>query len=155
MLIASLIRFVMDQNVNALVDYLGACERVFRAPIPLVYTRHTGRFITSFMVLVPLAMWEPMRGTWNHWGTIPASAALAVFLFGIEELGIQIEEPFGILPLEALCDGSIEGVVMDMRASYTKGHFGPIDPVGQVDAPAAAPVPMGAGAGDALYAGFK
>jgi len=40
----------------------------------------------------------------------------AIFLFGIEELGIQIEEPFGILPLEALCDGSIEGVVMDMRA---------------------------------------
>ena len=126
MLIASLIRFVMDQNVNALVDYLGACERVFRAPIPLVYTRHTGRFITSFMVLVPLAMWEPMRGTWNHWGTIPASAALAVFLFGIEELGIQIEEPFGILPLEALCDGSIETVVADMKASCDKQHFGPL-----------------------------
>jgi hypothetical protein len=54
---ASLLRFVMDQNVNALVDYLGACERIFRSPIPLVYTRHTGRFITSFMVLVPLAIW--------------------------------------------------------------------------------------------------
>ena len=106
-----------------------------------------------------------------HPGCVPLSAAddlcsppllihcstplAAIFLFGIEELGIQIEEPFGILPLEALCDGSIEGVVMDMRASYTKGHFGPIDPIGQVDAPAAAPVPMGAGAGDALYAGFQ
>jgi len=119
-------RFVMDQNVNALVDYLGACERIFRSPIPLVYTRHTGRFITSFMVLVPLAMWEPMRGTWNHWATIPASAALAVFLFGIEELGIQIEEPFGILPLEALCDGAIESVVADMKASCDKQHFGPL-----------------------------
>jgi len=52
---------------------------------------------------------------------------LALFLFGIEELGIQIEEPFGILPLEQLCDGSIEGVVMDMRDSYMKGHFGPLD----------------------------
>ena len=79
----------------------------------------------------------------------------AIFLFGIEELGIQIEEPFGILPLEALCDGSIEGVVMDMRASYTKGHFGPIDPIGQVDAPAAAAAPMGAGAGGVLYAGSQ
>ena len=74
----------------------------------------------------------------------------AIFLFGIEELGIQIEEPFGILPLEALCDGSIEGVVMDMRASYTKGHFGSIDPIDRIDridAPAAAAAPMGAGAG--------
>merc|ERR1719453_1860981 len=65
-----------------------------------------------------------MSGSWNHWVTIPSTALLAFFLFGIDELGIQIEEPFGILPLEALCDTSIEGVVMDMQASYKKGHFG-------------------------------
>jgi predicted membrane chloride channel (bestrophin family) len=34
------------------------------------------------------------------WLTIPAGAMLAFFLFGIEEIGVQIEEPFGILPLE-------------------------------------------------------
>ena len=50
----------------------------------------------------------------------------AIFLFGIEELGIQIEEPFGILPLEALCDGAIETVVADMKASCDKQHFGPL-----------------------------
>jgi hypothetical protein len=59
-----------------------------------------------------------------------------VFLFGIEELGIQIEEPFGVLPLEALCDTSIEGVVMDMRDSYVQGHFGPLaEPVAGVVRP--------------------
>jgi predicted membrane chloride channel (bestrophin family) len=114
----------MDDCVCKLVDQLGACERIFRSPIPLVYTRHTARFLTSFMVLLPLALWEPMKGTWNHWATIPATTILAIFLFGIEELGIQIEEPFGILPLEALCDTSIEGVVMDMQESYKKGFFG-------------------------------
>merc|ERR1719428_966646 len=114
----------MDDMVCKLVDYLGACERIFRSPIPLVYTRHTARFLTSFMVLLPLALWGPMEGSWNHLATIPATALLGFFLFGIEELGVQIEEPFGILPLESLCDGSIEGVVMDMQASYNKGHFG-------------------------------
>jgi predicted membrane chloride channel (bestrophin family) len=114
----------MDDMVCKLVDLLGACERIFRSPIPLVYTRHTARFLTFFMALLPLALWEPMGGSWNHWTTIPTTALLAIFLFGIEELGIQIEEPFGILPLEALCDTSIEGVVMDMQESYRKGHFG-------------------------------
>jgi predicted membrane chloride channel (bestrophin family) len=114
----------MDDMVCKLVDYLGACERIFRSPIPLVYTRHTARFLTTFMVLLPLALWGPMNGSWNHWLTIPATAILAIFLFGIEELGIQIEEPFGILPLEALCDTSIETVVMDMQESYKKGFFG-------------------------------
>jgi predicted membrane chloride channel (bestrophin family) len=116
----------MDDNVNKLVDLLGACERIFRSPIPLVYTRHTARFLTFFMALLPLALWESMGGSWNHWTTIPTTALLAIFLFGIEELGIQIEEPFGILPLEALCDVSIETVVFDMEASYKKGHFGEI-----------------------------
>jgi predicted membrane chloride channel (bestrophin family) len=114
----------MDDMVSKLVDYLGACERIFRSPIPLVYTRHTARFLTSLMVLLPLALWPAMGGSWNHWATIPATAILAIFLFGIEELGIQIEEPFGILPLESLCDTSIETVVMDMQDSYKKGHFG-------------------------------
>ena len=40
---------------------------------------------------------------------------------------MQIEEPFGILPLEALCDGSIEAVVTDMKASYDAGHFGHVN----------------------------
>merc|ERR1719420_1622023 len=114
----------MDDMICKLVDLLGACERIFRSPVPLVYTRHTSRFLTFFMALLPLALWEPMKESWNHWATIPATALLAIFLFGIEELGIQIEEPFGILPLEALCDTSIEGVVMDMQESYKKGFFG-------------------------------
>merc|ERR1719258_727591 len=76
------------------------------------------------MALMPFALWPAMSGSWNHWLTIPATAILAIFFFGIEELGIQIEEPFGILPLESLCDTSIETVVMDMQSSYKKGHFG-------------------------------
>ena len=30
---------------------------------------------------------------------IPVSAIIAFLLLGIEEIGVQIEEPFGILPL--------------------------------------------------------
>ena len=64
-----------------------------------------------------------MEGTWNHWATVPATALLALFLFGIEELGIQIEEPFGILPLESLADNSIGAVVMDMQRAQDEGEF--------------------------------
>jgi len=36
---------------------------------------------------------------------VPASALFAVFFFGIEELAVQLEEPFSILPIRNLCDG--------------------------------------------------
>ena len=99
-------RAQMDQNTNKLVDQLGACERIFKSPIPLVYTRHTSRFVGLWLGLLPLAIWgaDP---TWNHLTTVPATALITFLLLGIEELGLQIEEPFGILPMEAFCDGAI------------------------------------------------
>ena len=33
---------------------------------------------------------------------VPASAIICFLLLGIEEIGVQIEEPFGILPLGEL-----------------------------------------------------
>ena len=35
---------------------------------------------------------------------IPATALISLFLFGIDELGTQLEEPFTILPMQAFCD---------------------------------------------------
>ena len=35
---------------------------------------------------------------------IPATAVISIFLFGIEELATQLEEPFTILPMQVFCD---------------------------------------------------
>ena len=36
----------------------------------------------------------------KQWACVPASALVAFLLLGIEEIGVAIEEPFSILPLE-------------------------------------------------------
>ena len=36
---------------------------------------------------------------------IPTSMFISFFFFGIEELAVQLEEPFSILPMKALTDG--------------------------------------------------
>ena len=33
----------IDQTISTLVDLTGANERIFKSPIPLVYTRLTGK----------------------------------------------------------------------------------------------------------------
>lgn len=63
-------RKAIDETISSLVDLLGACERIFKSPIPLVYTRHTSRFLTVFLFLMPLALWEPAASSWNHWLTL-------------------------------------------------------------------------------------
>ena len=35
---------------------------------------------------------------------IPVTTVLSLFLFGIEELATQLEEPFTILPMQGFCD---------------------------------------------------
>lgn len=92
-------------RVNTLSDALGECERIFRTPIPLSYTRHTSRVLMVWLALLPLAM-APVAG----WVTVPATALIATLLLGIEEIGIQLEEPFRTLPLGALCSVTARAV---------------------------------------------
>merc|ERR1711937_50863 len=113
----------IDQSISSLVDLTGANERIFKSPIPLVYSRLTARFLTIFLVLLPLALWEPLGKSWNHWAVIPAEVIIAFFLFGIEEVGIQIEEPFSILPLEAFCNGAIKPCADEMLAAEKDRAF--------------------------------
>jgi predicted membrane chloride channel (bestrophin family) len=113
----------IDKTIGTLVDLTGACERIFKSPIPLVYTRHASRFLTSFLLLMPFALWESAGSYWNHWITIPEAYALSFFLFGIEEIGIQTEEPFGILPIEAFCDAAIAATMNEMNTATDTDAF--------------------------------
>merc|ERR1711988_1607016 len=99
-------RTAMDELLSKLCDDVGACERIFKTPIPRVYTSHLSRFVGSWLFFLPLALYSINMG-WNHLIDPIASFLITFFLIGIEELGQQIEEPFSILPLEAYCDGSI------------------------------------------------
>jgi len=88
----------MSLNVQHYHDQLGACERLLRTPIPVSYTRHTSRFLFMWLTILPFAMW----GTCG-WATVPLTTLVAISLLKIDEIGMQIEEPFSILPLDVIC----------------------------------------------------
>jgi predicted membrane chloride channel (bestrophin family) len=92
----------IDRGVEHLCDTLGGCERIYSSPVPLVYTRHTARFLGFWILALPLALWNAFGTSWNHVGLFPAAMLISFFFFGIEELAIQLEEPFSILPLRQL-----------------------------------------------------
>jgi len=113
----------IDTSISTLVDLTGANERIFKSPVPLVYTRLTARFLTIFLILLPLGLWNQLGSSWNHWATVPVTFVISFFLFGIEEVGIQIEEPFSILPLEAFCNGAIAATGEEMLNAVNSGVF--------------------------------
>lgn len=92
----------MDDNITAFEDDLGKCERIFKTPIPMAYTRMTSRFLVLWLVLIPLALFKD-----SGWATIPAEMFISILLLGIEEVGVSIEEPFSIISCEGIC-GSVK-----------------------------------------------
>jgi ion channel-forming bestrophin family protein len=87
-------RVAMDSAATTLCDAMGSSERIFTSPVPRFYTRHTARFLEVWLLLMPLTLYSSFDYTWNHWFMIPATMIISFFLLGIEELGIQLEEPF-------------------------------------------------------------
>lgn len=61
------------------------------------YTRHTARSLMMWLLTLPAALWPKMGPS-----LVVAVFFISYVLIGIDELGMQIEEPFAILPLAPL-----------------------------------------------------
>ncbi|NJM18384.1 MAG: hypothetical protein HC836_41985 [Richelia sp. RM2_1_2] len=94
---------MMQELINSMVDNLGACERILKTPIPLAYTIHLKQLLLLYCLLLPFQLVDQLR-----WGTGFILAVISFTLFGIEAIGLEIENPFGFddndLPLNAICD---------------------------------------------------
>jgi putative membrane protein len=102
-LITDIVLASLEQNIQQLVDFLGGCERIRKTPMPFAYAVHLRRALVLFCFTLPFAMVEPFG-----WTTVADVLLLSYTLFGIEEIGVEIEGPFGHddndLPLEDICE---------------------------------------------------
>ncbi|MEG4104940.1 bestrophin family ion channel [Microcoleus sp. S13_C5] len=92
----------MNELLNSMIDVLGGCERILKTPIPLAYAIHLKQLLLLYSLALPFQMVKDLG-----WGTGPVVALISFTLFGIEEIGIEIENPFGHdandLPLDNIC----------------------------------------------------
>jgi putative membrane protein len=94
---------MLNQNLDRLVDSLGACERIRNTPIPFSYSLFIKKFIFIYVITMPLAFVE-LFGYY--------SAFISTFVFyalvSMELLAEEIEDPFGKdendLPTDALSE---------------------------------------------------
>lgn len=94
----------IHRAVTIFEDNLGSSERILTSPVPLFYSRHLARFLATWLLLLPFGIYDSFEKSWNHLAMIPAMTVVSIMLFGIEEIGTQLEEPFTVLPMQAFCD---------------------------------------------------
>lgn len=98
-------KMAMDRNLTKFHDNVGMCERIFNTPIPLAYTRLTSRVLILWHLALPFGLWSSCG-----WLTIPGTFLSVAALCYIEEVGVQIEEPFWILALASISNGIKEAL---------------------------------------------
>lgn len=103
---------IMVERLNSMVDALGACERILMTPMPLAYALHLKQLLLLYCLSLPFQMVQGLG-----WMTGAITGLVSFMLFGIEEIGIEIENPFGRdpndLPLDAIC-GKMQHNITDL-----------------------------------------
>mmetsp|Transcript_18962 Transcript_18962/g.47049 ORF Transcript_18962/g.47049 Transcript_18962/m.47049 type:complete len:440 (+) Transcript_18962:118-1437(+) len=113
----------MDDQISNLTSSLGGCERILRTPLPTTFTANTSRLLSLWSLSLPLALY-PLTGP--HW-TIPFSVIMSYVVLSIEDIGVEIEEPFQVLPLRQYSEGTADSLDAIVKAydMYPKGQSKP------------------------------
>ncbi len=93
--------FVLDKEMKGYTDIIGACERIKSTPIPYSYSMFIKKFIFVYINTLPFALvWQ-----FGYWA-VGIVVTIFYFLFSIELIAEEIEDPFGTdindLPLDEL-----------------------------------------------------
>jgi len=99
----------LQKLVDDLVDILGGCERILKTPAPILYTILLKIILLIYFVILPWALVDGLT-----WWTAPIMTFVALILLSIDEVGAEIEEPFGHdpndLPLDLICNTMLNNV---------------------------------------------
>ena len=129
-------RTQVELLLNQCDTVIGACERIYSTAMPLAYNRHASlwpavagervclhptwgqalscvrprcrhahRFLLTFITFLPFALWPLFE-----WMTCAVMPVLSFLLVATENIGIQIEEPFRVLDLPAMCRSTLRAL---------------------------------------------
>ena len=122
-IISDVQQLLLDGSVQRLIDALGACERIHNTPLPFAYMVHLRRAMIVYLITLPMALVNDFG-----WATVPAILLISYVMLGVEEIGVEIEDPFGDdsndLPLKTLCE-TIENNLQSLRPGKQAGPSSP------------------------------
>jgi putative membrane protein len=98
----------IDRERASLIDHVGACERILKTPLPLVYSIKIRRFIALFLLTVPFALLHRVSTDW----IVPLITMLVAYpLISLDQIGIELQNPFSRKNLSHLPIGEISTTI--------------------------------------------
>ncbi|MGE5476470.1 MAG: bestrophin family protein [Bacteroidales bacterium] len=102
----------MEANLTALAGIQAGCDRIRTTPLPFPYTLMLHRTAYLYCLMLPFGLVDSIGFT-----TPLVVGLISYTFFGLDALGDEIEEPFGILPNDLPLDTLCRRVEIDLRAA--------------------------------------
>lgn len=93
----------LSVQLNSLVDAYGRMETIRSTPLPVAHLIHQKQVLALFNCVLPFATVDDFG-----WWAVPIVGIVAFTLYGIEGIGVQLEDPFGYDKNDIKMDGIIE-----------------------------------------------
>lgn len=105
----------LESRLVSLSGVQAGCERIKSTPLPFPYTLLLHRTIYLFCILLPFAMAEPLG-----WMAPIFTAVVSYTFFGLDEIGDDLEDPFGFDENDLPCDALVRTLEREILAAL--GH---------------------------------
>jgi putative membrane protein len=114
----------VDRERAALIDHIGACERILKTPLPLVYAIKIRRFIALFLLTLPFALLHRIENDW----LVPIITMLVAYpLMSLDQIGIELQNPFAKANLSHLPLGDISATIEKNLLGLLEARPAPIE----------------------------
>jgi putative membrane protein len=115
----------LETRLVSLSQVQAACERIKSTPLPFPYTLLLHRTIYLFCILLPFAMAEPLG-----WLTPVFTAIVSYTFFGLDEIGDDLEDPFGFDENDLPCNAIVRALEREILAALGETALPPaLEPV--------------------------
>jgi putative membrane protein len=116
----------VDSTMSSMTAAAAACERIKSTPIPFSYTLMLHRTAYLYCFLLPFGLVDTIG-----FMTPFVVGIVAYTFFGLDALGDEIEEPFGIAPNDLALNAICRSIEINLRESVGDDHglvpLAPID----------------------------
>ena len=99
----------LNAYLNNLIAGLTSCERIAKTSVPVAYTIYLKRLIFIYCLFLPFQLVHNVG-----WWTVFVVTTVSFILLGVEEIGYELEDPFGRdandLHLDEICHTILDNV---------------------------------------------
>jgi len=110
----------LETRLVSLSQVQASCERIKSTPLPFPYTLLLHRTIYLFCILLPFAMAESLG-----WLTPVITAIVSYTFFGLDEIGDDLEDPFGFDENDLPCNAILRTLEREVLAALGQTDLPP------------------------------